>query len=95
MAMSVVEAMQLGLVPVVTPVGEIRNYCRQGENAILIQSDEAAVDDVMKVLRDVEGYVTMQNEAAATWLGKPLYADSMLAACRTALANTTTDSVPK
>lgn len=95
MAMSVVEAMQLGLIPVVTAVGEIRNYCRNGENAILIKSDEAAVDDVLKVLADRERYTALQNEAVAMWLGKSLYADSMLAACRTALTNTTTGSVPK
>lgn len=40
MAMSVVEAMQLGLVPVVTPVGQIARYCRDGDNALLLPIDE-------------------------------------------------------
>ena len=35
MAMSVVEAMQLGLVVVVTPVGEIANYCRDMANGVI------------------------------------------------------------
>src|SRR5690606_5104555 len=47
MAMSVVEAMQLGLVPVVTPVGEIGRYCRGGVNAVLVDDDEEAAAIIM------------------------------------------------
>lgn len=32
-AVSVVEAMQIGLVPVVKPVGQIMRYCREGFDA--------------------------------------------------------------
>ena len=42
MAMSVVEAMQLGLIPVVAPVGEIPRYCRDGENALLVTPEMPA-----------------------------------------------------
>ena len=48
MAFSVVEAMQLGLVPVVTAVGEIRAYCHNGQNAVRIETDEQAVEDVLQ-----------------------------------------------
>lgn len=85
MAMSVVEAMQLGLVPVVTPVGEIRNYCRSGHNAILVQSDEAAVEEILQVLADPMKYAFLRQQAVVTWRDQPLYADSMLQACRAAL----------
>ena len=34
-AMSVIEAMQLGLVPVVTNVGEISNYCIDNFNGVI------------------------------------------------------------
>lgn len=85
MAMSVVEAMQLGLVPVVTPVGEIRNYCRAGHNAILIHSDDAVVDEILGVLADAKQYSVLRQRAVATWHDQPLYADSMLQACRAAL----------
>src|SRR5690606_10061657 len=49
MAIAVVEAMQLGLIPVVTPVGEIANYCKAGTNAILVDDDDQAVVEVIRV----------------------------------------------
>lgn len=91
MAMSVVEAMQLGLVPVVTAVGEIRNYCRDGENAILIEPDERAVEQVLCVLEAPDRFRALQQQAVATWQGKPLYSESMLSACRQALAHRSTE----
>ena len=81
MAMSVVEAMQLGLVPVVTPVGEIGNYCRDGENALVIQTDEAIVEKILAVLGDDAHYQILSARAVATWSGHPLYAESVLEAC--------------
>lgn len=81
MAMSVVEAMQLGLVPVVTPVGEIDNYCRDGSNAVLVDNDERAVAEVSRLLADQTAYETLRRQAIQEWLNKPLYRDSMLAAC--------------
>lgn len=86
MAMSVVEAMQLGLLPVVTPVGEIGRYCRHGENALLVHTDEAIVADIMAVLHDDARYQTLSKNAVATWAEQPLYAESLLDACRTLCA---------
>jgi glycosyltransferase involved in cell wall biosynthesis len=85
MAMSVVEAMQLGLVPVVTPVGEIAHYSHHGENAVVVTDDVAAVADVLALLEDDERYQAMRKQAMATWADKPLYKDSVLAACREVL----------
>lgn len=85
MAMSVVEAMQLGLVPVVTAVGEIRNYCEHGRNGILITSNEAAAADILEVLANPDAHRAMRDAAMQTWDGKTLYAESMLQACRAAL----------
>lgn len=95
MAMSVVEAMQLGLVPVVTPVGEIQNYCRHGKNAIVITTHEAAVQDVRQVLADPGLYAVMRAAAVATWRHSPIYADSMLDACESAMAGGAAAPVPK
>lgn len=52
MAMSVVEGMQMGLVPVVTPVGEIAHYARHGENAVVVTDDASAVADVDGLLNE-------------------------------------------
>lgn len=94
MAMSVVEAMQLGLVPVVTPVGEIGNYCRSGRDAILIHSDDAAVAEILEVLADPAKYGALHQQAAVTWRDQPLYADSMLQACRAALERVDAGGAP-
>ena len=86
MAMAVVEAMQLGLVPVVTPVGEIANYCKAGVNAVVIRSDQKAVEDIINLLNTVEQYQSTRANAIATWLHQPLYRDSVLAACEAVLS---------
>lgn len=82
MAMSVVEAMQAGLVPVVTPVGEIGTYCVDGDNAILVDDDDAAVQAVLRLLDDPPRYQQMAKNASQTWQDKPLYRDDVLAACQ-------------
>lgn len=81
MAMSVVEAMQLALVPVVTPVGEIASYCRDGENAIVIGDEDAAVRRILDLLEDHDAYHRLAQEASRTWRGRSLYADDVSAAC--------------
>lgn len=88
MAMSVVEAMQLGLLPVVTPVGEIAHYARNGENAVVVTDDAAAVEDVLALLDDDACFQAMREQAVATWADQPLYKDSVLAACREVLGLT-------
>ncbi|CAK8715063.1 hypothetical protein GKODMF_06645 [Candidatus Electrothrix gigas] len=81
MAMSVVEAMQLGLVPVVTPVGEIATYCKHKKNSLLITSDQDAVEDVLNLLNNPQKYEQLRNKAIATWADKPLYSESVVQAC--------------
>lgn len=80
--MSVAEAMQLGLVPVVTPVGEIASYCREGENAILVRSDEDAVGRIREALENPSIYERLSRSAASTSNDQLLYKDDVLAACR-------------
>jgi glycosyltransferase involved in cell wall biosynthesis len=81
MAMSVVEAMQLGLLPVVTPVGEIGTYCKAGVNSVIVSSEQQAVGDVLDLLNKNGRYQEMRTNAIATWLHKPLYRDSFRSAC--------------
>lgn len=82
MAMSVVEAMQLGLVPVVTPVGEISNYAHDGSNAIIINDDERAISDILLLIDNNERYQRQRQEAISTWDNVPLYKSSVLEACQ-------------
>jgi glycosyltransferase involved in cell wall biosynthesis len=82
MAMVVVEAMQLGLVPVVTPVGEVTRYCRDGENALIVDVNDldAAANKIEKLLGDPETYQRMSQAARSEWQGIRLYADDVCAA---------------
>lgn len=81
MAMSVMEAMQMGLVPVVTAVGEIGSYCRNDHNAIIIESDAQAITNVLDLLRSPRRYERLRAAAIDSWKQQPLYRDSMLKAC--------------
>ncbi len=81
MAMSVVEAMQLGLVPLVTPVGEIAHYARNGENAVVILKDCQAVTTVLNLLNDDARYREIRKSAIEVWVNKPLYKDDVILAC--------------
>lgn len=80
MAMSVVEAMQIGLVPIVTPVGEIARYCVDGKNAVWVQEDVTAVGAVMGLLSDPDQYKRMSYAAAEHWQAKSLYRDDFITA---------------
>ena len=82
MAMSVVEAMQCGLVPVVTPVGEIARYCHDKDSAIIVHTDNAAVTAVLALLSDPDRYRQMSRAAAKYWQDKPLYRDDFLEAAK-------------
>jgi glycosyltransferase involved in cell wall biosynthesis len=83
MAMSVVEAMQLGLVPVVTPVGEIGRYCRNGENAVIVDGEgNDAVARIVALLADPPSWRRLRGNAIATWRDRMLYRDAFAIACR-------------
>ena len=86
MAMSVVEAMQMGLVPIVTAVGEIGSYCQSGENSVVIDTDELVIESVLTLLACDAQYKEMRSKAIATWKDVPRYADSVLQACEALLA---------
>lgn len=86
MAMSVVEAMQMGLVPIVTHVGEVANYAEHKRNAIVVSNETDVVSDVLKLLENESEFLAIRERAIATWADKPLYRDSVLAACRDVLS---------
>lgn len=80
MAMSVVEAMQMGLVPVVTPVGEIRTYCRHNQNSILVHDDEQAVSDIVRLIESEDNFSALKAAAIAHWANAKLYCESFVEA---------------
>tara|TARA_Y100000746_G_scaffold122080_1_gene104627 strand:+ start:1687 stop:2712 length:1026 start_codon:yes stop_codon:yes gene_type:complete len=77
MAMSVVEAMQLGLVPLVTPVGEIKNYCRDEVNAILIDGEDSAVKSILNLLDNKNAFEKIRQNTISYWNDSEIYSESI------------------
>ncbi|MDE3213016.1 MAG: glycosyltransferase family 4 protein, partial [Bacteroidota bacterium] len=78
MALAVVEAMNCGLVPIVTPVGEIRRYSKDGINAIWLEGHfdrdlESLVPKVKAVIEDRDLYKKYAAAAAVTFLHDKKY----------------------
>ena len=78
MAMSVVEAMQLGLVPVVTPVGEIKNYCGDLKNSLLITDDKSVITNLISLIEDNISYNQMRDNAIKKWENYEIYSEAFI-----------------
>ena len=85
MALSVVEAMQAGLVPVVTPVGEIERYTRDGINAVWIALDgpRANVDVAERIdvlLNAPHAWQALRASAVCALNDRPIYSEDIITA---------------
>lgn len=83
MSVSVVEAMQLGLVPVVTPVGEVSKYCIDDYNSVLIPSTGSAsvVQRIKHLLDSQADYMLLRERAISRWSSVPLYRHDVSSSC--------------
>lgn len=82
MAMGVVEALQLGLVPIVTPVGQMAVYCRDGDNALIYRDRDSVVARLRALLAAPKTYAAMSEAAIATFADRPTYTEDVMAAAR-------------
>ena len=84
MAISVVEAMQFGLVPVVTPVGEAASYCSDNFNALFVDSNDpmAASKRIHQLLLNPSLYSVLRLRAIDSWSKASNYSDSVITRCR-------------
>ena len=82
MAIACVEAMQFGLVPVVTPAGEMKRYVIPGKTGVIIDPDrlDAAVRDICGLIEAPDRYVGIRSAAVSQWTSATLYADDICAA---------------
>lgn len=82
MAIACVEAMQLGLVPVVTPAGEMKHYVIPGKTGVIIDPDrlDAAVRDICEMIDAPNRYAGIRTAAVSRWASAPLYANDICAA---------------
>ena len=87
-AMSLIEAMQLGLVPVVTPVGEMGQYVRPMETGVLYRDLDQAAAEVARILGDAPLFHRIGAAAVDHWRGARLYHEDLLAGARALAANT-------
>ena len=78
-AMSLIEAMQLGLVPVVTPVGEMGTYVRPLETGVVYESQAQAAADIERILGDARLFDRIGAAAVDHWRGSRLYHEDLLA----------------
>jgi len=85
--LSVVESMQLGLVPVTTPVGEIPNYIVHGFNGLLIDNTYCIIDELYHLCLDNSRYHSMRLNSLSTWKDAPLYRSDVIDACSELITN--------
>jgi glycosyltransferase involved in cell wall biosynthesis len=76
-AMSVMESMKLGLVPIVTPVGEISRYCNRS-NSVIVRSNNEVVRDVVMILQSEELYDSLSLQASLKFKSQVSYVDSIV-----------------
>lgn len=86
MAMSVIEAMAIGLVPVVTPVGEIPRYCHDGETGLHVTTPEETAQRVVALATDPAEWAAFSARAAQTWAGARLFRDDYRDSCNALLS---------
>jgi len=82
MAMGVVEAMQLGLVPVTTAVGEMARYVVDGKTGVIVDPDglDQAADDLVALLRDPQTLRGLRQAAIDRWRHASTYAEDLVSA---------------
>lgn len=81
--MACVEAMQFGLLPVVTAVGEMGQYVEPNVTGVILEPSklEAGVDQIVALLKEPALFAEMRRNAMDIWRTAPLYSDDVCNAC--------------
>lgn len=81
MAMSVSESMQLGLIPVVTAVGQISSYCKNMKNSVIYNyDDDDTVSNIFSIVNSKEKYLRIRSASIKTWQNYNLYKNDVASA---------------
>ncbi len=67
MGMSVMESMQLGLIPVITNVGEINKYCKDKHNSIIFKNISKTTEELIAIINNQKKFNKIREEAILTW----------------------------
>lgn len=84
-AMAVTEAMQLGLIPVVTPVGAIADYCEDGVNAIFYSEADGTAERLHQLFTEPDRLPELSAAARSRFSSTKQYAEDVLDAFEEAL----------
>ena len=76
--MSVLESMQLGLIPVITAVGEIRNYCMDGTNSIIYKDINSTKKKIINLINNNNVMYSLKKNASEFWDGKNTYREDLI-----------------
>lgn len=75
--MSVIESMQLGLIPIITDVGEISQYCKDQINSIVYKNIHETSDDIFSLIGNKEKHNFIKNNSLKTWENAPTYREDL------------------
>ena len=77
LGMSVVESMQLGLIPIVTNIGEIKNYCIHGQNSLIFSNIKKTSEEIFTLINYPKKMNYLRKNAIKTWSKKITYRDDI------------------
>ncbi len=79
MAMSVTESMQLGLIPLVTNVGQIKIYCKNLQNSLIYnENDQEMIENIFELIKNREKFMYMRKNILDTWSNCKIYKDDII-----------------
>ena len=73
LGMSVMESMQLGLIPIVTEVGEIKNYCINDKNSIIYKDLNSTKIKIINKIKNPNQLKLLHQNSALTWANEKTY----------------------
>ena len=77
LGMSIVESMQLGLIPLVTNVGEIKNYCINNQNSIIYNDLESTKKIILNLIKNKKQIETLKYNAVKKWTKAITYREDL------------------
>jgi glycosyltransferase involved in cell wall biosynthesis len=86
---SAVEAMQHGLVPAVTPVGDVGRYCVHLTNSVHMLTEKQFIADICRVMSSADETRLLSTNARLTWVNRPLYPDDFVQKVQLAVCGNT------
>ena len=79
MWMSVSESMQLGLIPIVTTVGEINKYCKNMFNSLIYHNnDEQIIKSIFELIDSEDSYKKIRRNSIETWANVSTYRNDLI-----------------